>query len=52
MSGLERHLRREDFWDRLSDGADDWDPMAAREVVEVSVDIVDFDHETAVLTAE
>ncbi|QFZ18546.1 ATP-dependent nuclease [Saccharothrix syringae] len=51
LSGSDRHLRREDFWDGLSDGADDWDPMAAREVIEISVDLVDFDHEIAVLTA-
>lgn len=51
LSGADRQLGRDDFWDGLSDGTDDWDPMAAREVIEVSIDIIDFADEPAVLTA-
>lgn len=50
LSYRDRHLSREDFWDGLSDGSDDWDPMTARQVVEISVDLVEFEQETAVLT--
>ena len=51
LSGADRQLSRDDFWDGLSDGTDDWDPMAAREVIEISIDIIDFADESAVLTA-
>lgn len=51
LSTIDRQLSRDDFWDGLSDGTDDWDPMAARESIEVSIDIVDFLDEPAVLTA-
>lgn len=51
FSFSDRQLRREDFWDGLSDGTDEWDPMAARQVIEISVDLIEFDHEIAVLTA-
>lgn len=51
LSYRDRHLSREDFWDGLSDGSDDWDPMAARQVVEISVELVEFEQESAVLTA-
>ena len=51
LSGADRQLSRDDFWDGLTDGTSDWDPMAAREVIEVSVDIIDFVDEPAILTA-
>jgi putative ATP-dependent endonuclease of OLD family len=51
LSSADRQLGRDDFWDGLSDGTDDWDPMAARDVIEVSIDIIDFADEPAVLAA-
>jgi putative ATP-dependent endonuclease of OLD family len=42
MSYTDQQLSREDFWDGLSDGSADWDPMVAGEVIEVSIDIDDF----------
>ncbi len=51
LSYAERQLGREDFWDGLSDGSEDWDPMAAREVIEISVDIVDFENDPILFTA-
>lgn len=51
MPNSERHLRREDFWDGLSDGTPGWDPMANGVCIEVSVDIGDFDDEPGVIAA-
>jgi putative ATP-dependent endonuclease of the OLD family len=51
MPNSERHLRREDFWDGLSDGTSGWDPMAHGVSIEVSVDIGDFDDEPGVIAA-
>lgn len=51
MANSERYLRREDFWDGLSDGTPGWDPMAAGMSIEVSVDISGFDDEPGVLAA-
>ena len=51
MSNSDRHLRREDFWDGLSDGTPGWDPMAHGASIEVSVDIGDFDAEPGVIAA-
>lgn len=51
MPNSERHLRREDFWDGLSDGTPSWDPMAHGVSIEVSVDIGDFDDEPGVIAA-
>lgn len=51
LSSLDRYLDRGDFWDGLSDGSDDWDPMAAGEVIEISVDIVEFDDDAVALAA-
>ncbi|SES19472.1 ATP-dependent nuclease [Lentzea albida] len=50
LSPSDRHLGREDFWDGLSDGSDDWDPMDAREVIEISVDLADFEDDNTVLS--
>ena len=51
MPNSERHLRREDFWDGLSDGTPGWDPMADGTSIEISVDIGDFDDEPGVIAA-
>lgn len=49
LSAEQRRLKAEDFWEGLSTGADD--AMNACEIVEVSIDITDFGHESGVLTA-
>lgn len=51
LSYSDRQLRSEDFWDGLSDGSVDWDPMVAGEVIEASVDIVDFESNFALVAA-
>lgn len=51
LPNSERYLRREDFSDGLSDGSPGWDPMAASEEIEVSVDFSDFADEPEALTA-
>src|SRR5207253_2014689 len=51
LPNSERYLRREDFWDGLSDGTPGWDPMVAGEQIEVSIDFSDFDDEPEALTA-
>src|SRR5436190_1938239 len=51
LPNSERYLRREDFWDGLSDGTTGWDPMVAGEEIEVSVDFSNFEDEAAALTA-
>jgi putative ATP-dependent endonuclease of OLD family len=51
LSNFDRQLGREDFWDGLSDGSEDWDPMAAGEVIEISLEIVGFQDEPAIVTA-
>lgn len=51
LSSTDRQLGRDDFWGGLSDGTEEWDPMAAREIIEISIDIIDFADEPAVLTA-
>jgi putative ATP-dependent endonuclease of the OLD family len=51
MANSERHLRREDFWDGLSDQTPSWDPMAHGETIEISVDIGDFASEPGVIAA-
>lgn len=51
LPNSERYLRREDFWDGLSDGTAGWDPMVEGEEIEVSVDFSGFDDEPEALTA-
>lgn len=51
LANSDRRLRREDFWDGLSDGTDSWDPMASRESIEIAIEISGFEHEPAVVTA-
>ena len=51
LPNTERTLSREDFWDGLSDGSPDWDPMKAEQTIEISVELTEFDSEPAVLAA-
>jgi putative ATP-dependent endonuclease of the OLD family len=51
FSYSDRQLTRDDFWDGLSDGSEDWDPMMARAIIEVSVEIVEFQDEPPVVAA-
>ncbi|WP_077085740.1 ATP-dependent nuclease [Mycobacterium rhizamassiliense] len=51
LSIADRQLDRDDFWDGLSDGSPDWDPLSAGHVIEVSIDIVGFADNARVLTA-
>jgi putative ATP-dependent endonuclease of OLD family len=51
LSYSDRQLTRDDFWEGLSTGEPDWDPMAAGEVIEASVDVIDFDNDSVVLAA-
>lgn len=51
LPNSERYLRREDFWDGLSDDTPGWDPMVAEEEIEISVDFSDFEDEGEALTA-
>lgn len=51
LSSSQRTLGREDFWDGLSDGATDWDPLVAGERIEISVRIEEIDEEPQVLAA-
>lgn len=51
LPNSERYLRREDFWDGLSDGTPGWDPMVSGEEIEVSVEFSDFEDEAEALTA-
>ena len=51
MPNSDRQLRREDFWDGLSDGTSGWDPMAHGMSIQVSVDIGGFDDEPGVIAA-
>ena len=51
LPNSERYLRREDFWDGLSDGEPGWDPMVSGEEIEVSVFFSEFEDEAEALTA-
>ena len=51
LSIADRQLDRDDFWDGLSDGSQDWDPLSAGHVIEVSIDIVGFTDNARVLAA-
>ncbi|SNR46832.1 putative ATP-dependent endonuclease of the OLD family [Haloechinothrix alba] len=51
LSYNDLQLSREDFWDGLSDGTPDWDPMANREIIEVSIEIVEFEDDKQLLAA-
>jgi putative ATP-dependent endonuclease of OLD family len=54
MSFADRQLGQSDFWDGLSNGEDDYDPMASGEVIEASIEIGDFEDDSrlrAVLAA-
>ncbi len=45
----DRYLQREDFWDGLSDGSPDFDPMASRHEIEIVVEISDIDEDNTAL---
>lgn len=48
MSFNDRQLIRGDFWDGLSEGqADTYDPMAAGEVIEASIELGDFEDDVS-----
>jgi putative ATP-dependent endonuclease of OLD family len=51
LSYADQQLTREDFWDGLSDGSADWNPMALNEVIEVAVEIDDFASDPRLVTA-
>lgn len=51
MSYADRQLGPEDFWDGLSDGTPDWDPMAAGEIIEVAVELEDFGDDSRLVAA-
>jgi putative ATP-dependent endonuclease of the OLD family len=42
LSYADRQLGADDFWDGLSTGEPDWDPMAGEHVIEASIEVVDF----------
>ncbi|SEB90941.1 putative ATP-dependent endonuclease of the OLD family [Rhodococcus pyridinivorans] len=48
LSGDQRRLRPEDFWDGLK--AADGDPTSSGEIVEVSLEVTDFEDEASVVT--
>ena len=51
LPNSDRYLRREDFWDGLSDGSPDWDPMANGETIEIAVEFSEFENEPEALCA-
>ncbi|KPN48875.1 hypothetical protein AN931_23115 [Mycobacterium intracellulare subsp. chimaera] len=51
LSIADRQLDRDDFWDGLNDGSEDWDPLADGHVIEVAIDIVGFADNPRVLAA-
>ena len=51
LPNSDRYLTREDFWDGLADDSSDWDPMAAGELIEISVTFSGFDDEPEALAA-
>jgi putative ATP-dependent endonuclease of the OLD family len=51
LSIADRQLDRDDFWDGLSDGSEDWDPLAAGHVIEVTIDVVGFAKNPRMLAA-
>ncbi|MEV7145383.1 AAA family ATPase [Streptomyces sp. NPDC093084] len=42
LPNSDRHLRREDFWDGLSNGRENWDPKKEGHEVTISIEIGDF----------
>ncbi|WP_037305764.1 ATP-dependent nuclease [Amycolatopsis orientalis] len=42
LSYADRQLGAEDFWDGLSSGESDWDPMSGVHVIEASIEVADF----------
>jgi putative ATP-dependent endonuclease of OLD family len=51
LSYADQQLSREDFWDGLSDGSADFDPMTAGAAIEVAIDIDDFADDARLVVA-
>jgi putative ATP-dependent endonuclease of OLD family len=51
LANNERYLRREDFWDGLTDGSSGWDPMVEGKEILIAVEFSDFEDEPEALTA-
>ena len=49
LPNSERYLRREDFFDGLSEGRQDWDPMDDLHEIEISVEVSSFEDNPAAL---
>jgi putative ATP-dependent endonuclease of OLD family len=51
LSYADRQLGPEDFWDGLSDGTEDWDPMTAGEIIDIAVELEDFENDPRLVAA-
>lgn len=51
LSYTDRQLGAEDFWDGLSTGEPDWEPMSHGHVIEASIEVVDFFDDYGLLAA-
>ncbi|NGX08679.1 AAA family ATPase [Mycobacteroides franklinii] len=51
MSFADLQLSRDDFWDGLSDGSPDWNPMVAGCIIEVSIEVNKFDTDPRLIAA-
>jgi len=51
ISNHDRQLNKDDFWDGLSDGTPEWDPMDDEHEIEISVEIGEFENNTAIVAA-
>ncbi|QFU92577.1 ATP-dependent endonuclease [Amycolatopsis sp. YIM 10] len=51
LSYADRQLGAEDFWDGLSTGEPDWDPMSEGDVIEASIEVTDFLNDKGILAA-
>lgn len=51
LSHTDLQLRREDFWDGLSNGDPAYDPMVSGEKIEILVEFTGFDNDATLMTA-
>jgi putative ATP-dependent endonuclease of OLD family len=51
LPNSDRILRPEDFWDGLSDGSEDWDPMKAGETIEIAIEFGDIGDDPVALAS-
>ncbi len=51
LAYADRQLGPEDFWDGLSDGTEDWDPMTAGEIIDIAVELEDFENDSRLVAA-